>query len=145
VVELPPFPVAEAAFDLVYTGKGALIWLPDLDAWAAEVARVLRPGGHLFVHESHPAVPLWTWDADETRIRADRDYFAATNVNDTFPALGAVEHQHTLAGIVMAVVRAGLELVELHEHPEPFWRPAGVDARAWDGRLPNSFTLLARA
>ena len=29
--------------DLVYTGRGSLIWLQDLDAWAAVVARLLAP------------------------------------------------------------------------------------------------------
>jgi SAM-dependent methyltransferase len=144
LAEVPPFAAGDGSVDLVYTGKGALVWLDDLDAWAAEVARVLRPGGHLFVHESHPLVPLLTWDADEPRVRPGRGYFEATFVNDTFPALGAVEHQHTLAGIVMAVVRAGLALSALYEHPDPFWRPDGVAAAAWDGRLPNSFGLLAR-
>ena len=144
VAELPPLPVAGGHTDLVYTGKGALIWLPDLDAWAAEVARVLRPGGHLFVHESHPMVPLWSWDEEEALVRPDRSYFARTHVNDTFPALGAVEHQHTLAAIVMSVTRAGLELLERLEHPDPFWRPTGTRAQAWEGRLPNSVSLLAR-
>lgn len=144
VAELPPFPVPDGAHDLVYTGKGALVWLPDLDAWAAEVVRALSPGGHLFLHEAHPLVPLWAWDTDEARVRPDRSYFAARHVNDTFPALGAVEHQHALADVVMAVTRAGLALVDLVEHPEPFWRPAGARAAAWDGRLPNSLSLLAR-
>src|SRR5215218_2925919 len=31
--------------DLVYTGRGALIWLQDLDAWARAVARLLAPAG----------------------------------------------------------------------------------------------------
>ncbi|WP_432561789.1 class I SAM-dependent methyltransferase [Kineococcus sp. SYSU DK003] len=142
--DVPPFPVSGSAFDLVYTGKGALVWVPDLTAWAAEVARVLRPGGHLFVHESHPMVPLYSWDADTTRIRADRDYFAASHVNDSFPGSGAVERQHTFAQIVLAVTRNGLELTELQEHPDPFWRMGDVDAAAWRGGLPNSFSLLAR-
>ncbi|WP_147375148.1 methyltransferase domain-containing protein [Jiangella rhizosphaerae] len=129
--------------DLVYTGKGALIWLPDLAAWARDVARLLRPGGTLFVHEAHPAVPLWTWDADEPRIRPDRGYFERQHVNDTFPARGAVESQATLGEIVTAVVAAGLELRHLAEYPDPFWRPGGVDAAAWRGRLPNAFSLLA--
>jgi hypothetical protein len=47
----------------VYTGKGALIWMSDLASWAREVARLLRPAGHLFIHDAHPTVPLWTWDA----------------------------------------------------------------------------------
>jgi hypothetical protein len=33
----------------------------------------------------------------------------------------------------------------LAEYPEPFWRMGGVSAAARDGRLPNSFGLLARA
>ncbi|WP_432570856.1 class I SAM-dependent methyltransferase [Kineococcus sp. SYSU DK005] len=144
LAQIPPLPLADAGTDLVYTGKGALIWLADLHTWAAEVARVLRPGAHLFVHEAHLAVPLWSWDQDHTRVRGDRSYFARTHVNDTFPAGGAVEHQHTLAQIVMATTGAGLNLVELIEHPEPFWRPADTEAAAWKGQLPNSFTLLAR-
>jgi SAM-dependent methyltransferase len=142
--EIPPLPVPDASSDLVYTGKGALIWLPDLDAWAAEIVRALRPGGHLFIHEAHPMVPLWSLDEDDTRIRRDRSYFAHTHVNDTFPGLGAVEHQHTLAEIVMVVVRSGLRLLQLIEHPAPFWEPGGVRADAWAGRLPNTFSLLAR-
>lgn len=144
VAVLPRAPLAGGCADLVYTGKGALIWLVDLTAWAREMARLLRLGGHLFVHEAHPMVPLYSWDTDEPRIRPDRDYFAEQHVNDTFPGRGAVERQHTLAQVVMAVVGAGLELAELREHPEPFYRPDGVDAAVWDGRLPNSYSLLAR-
>jgi SAM-dependent methyltransferase len=144
VAELPGAPLRDGCADLVYTGKGALIWLPDLDAWAADVARLLRPAGHLFAYESHPLVPLWTWDADEPRIRPDRGYFERRHVNDTFPGHGAVEAQETLGGIITAVVRAGLEVRHVEEFAEPFWRPGGVDAAAWRGRLPNSFALIAR-
>lgn len=143
VGELPGAPLRDGCADLVYTGKGALIWLPDLRAWARDVARLLRPGGSLFVYEAHPAVPLWTWDADEPRIRPDRGYFERQHVNDTFPARGAVARQATLGEIVTAVVAAGLELRHLAEYPDPFWRPDGVDAAAWRGRLPNAFSLLA--
>src|SRR6266550_2252780 len=31
--------------DLVYTGRGSLLWLQDLDGWAAVVARLLSPQG----------------------------------------------------------------------------------------------------
>jgi SAM-dependent methyltransferase len=141
---IPAVPLADATADLVYTGKGALIWMPDLARWADEVARLLRPGGHLFVYEGHPAVVLWSWDEDQARIRADRDYFGRSHVNDTFPAHGAVEWQWTLGDVVTAVVSAGMEIEFLGEYPEPFWRPGGVRAAAWDGRLPNSFALLAR-
>ena len=36
-------------FDVIYTGKGALCWLPDLQARATQCARLLRPGGWLMM------------------------------------------------------------------------------------------------
>ena len=55
-----------------------------------------------------------------------------------------MEWQWTLGQTVTAVAAAGLEILHLGEYPEPFWRAGGVAAAAWDGRLPNSFALLAR-
>lgn len=144
VTALPGAPLADSCADLVYTGKGGLIWMPDLNAWARDIARLLRPSGHLFVYEEHPAAPLWSWDVDEPRIRPDRSYFAIGHVNDSFPANGAVQWQHTLGEIVTALITAGFRLRHLAEHPEPFWRMGGVPAAAFDGRLPNAFSLLAQ-
>ena len=50
------------SFDLVYTGIGALCWLPSIERWAATVAALLRPGGRLFIREGHPIL----WAMDET-------------------------------------------------------------------------------
>ncbi|HUG86984.1 MAG TPA: methyltransferase, partial [Euzebya sp.] len=47
-------------FDVVYTGIGALCWLPDVAGWARIVAGLLRPGGRLFIREGHPM--LWSLD-----------------------------------------------------------------------------------
>src|SRR3954447_6521687 len=44
-------------FDIVYTGGGALNWLPDLERWAGVVSALLRPGGFLYLCEFHP----FTW------------------------------------------------------------------------------------
>ena len=49
----------------------------------------------------------------------------------------------SVVGVDYSEVAAG-EIVSLTEYPEPFWRMGGVSAAAWDGRLPNSFALLAR-
>lgn len=145
MAELPETARPASIADLVYTGKGALIWMADLDAWATEMHRLLRPGGHLFVYEAHPLAPVWAGDADEARVREDRSYFAASHVNDSFPARGATEHQRTLAQLVMTVIGAGFELVHVAEHPDPFWKDESVPpAAAWDGRLPNAISLLAR-
>lgn len=149
-------PLRSEVADLVYTGKGALMWLADLSVWAVEVARLLVRGGHLFVFEEHPAASLWTGDDQTPGLRVDRTYFGGTRVNDTFPAsairrfsddpgLVAVEWQWTMADLVNAVVGAGMSIMRLDEYPEPFWRPAdGTNAAAWNGTLPNSMSLLAR-
>ncbi|GAB2608202.1 methyltransferase domain-containing protein [Pseudactinotalea suaedae] len=143
-VALPATGLPDGSADLVYTGKGALIWVADLAAFLAEMHRILRPAGALFVYEAHPLVPLWTWEPDEARVRADRSYFAPGHVNDTFPAGGAYEHQRTLAQMVTGVLEAGFAVEHLAEHPDPFWKPGDLRAAAWDGRLPNTVSLLAR-
>ncbi|HEX5199070.1 MAG TPA: class I SAM-dependent methyltransferase [Actinoplanes sp.] len=145
IATVPGVPLPDGCADLVYTGKGALIWMPDIDAWATEMARLVRPGGHLFLHEGHPATELWTWDLDKPRIRPDRSYFGRSFVCDdnSFPANGAVMWQWTLGQAVTAIVRAGFAIHCLEEYAEPFWRMGGIDAAAFQGRLPNSFALLA--
>lgn len=140
---LPETGLPDASADLVYTGKGALPWIADLDAWVAEMRRILRRGGHLFVHDAHPLVPMWGWDPDGIEIRSDRSYFAPSHVNDSFPANGAVEHQRTLAEIVMAFTGDGLRLLHLAEHPDNFWAPGDVRPAAW-GPLPNAVSVLVQ-
>jgi hypothetical protein len=130
--------------DLVYTGKGALIWMPDIRTRASDVERLLSRGGHLFVHEAHPMVPLYAWDPDVAGIRPDRGYFNRSHVHDTYPSNGAVEWPWNLGEIVTAISEAGLGVIQLVEHPEPFWRPANLNAAVWNGQLPNTFSLLAR-
>ena len=58
-------PLGGRTFDLVYTGIGALCWLPDIDRWAGVVDDLLEPGGRLFVREGHPMM----WAVDETAHR----------------------------------------------------------------------------
>ena len=55
--------LGRSAFDLVFTGIGALGWLPSVRRWAAVVAGLLRPGGRLFMREGHPML----WALDDTR------------------------------------------------------------------------------
>src|SRR5262249_61906933 len=48
--------LGRGAFDLVFTGIGALCWLPDIRRWAQVVADLLRPGGRLVLREGHPVL-----------------------------------------------------------------------------------------
>ena len=53
-------------FDLVYTGIGALCWLPDVRRSAEVVSALLRPGGRLFMREGHPM--LWALDGPRPTV-----------------------------------------------------------------------------
>ncbi|MGH7747629.1 MAG: class I SAM-dependent methyltransferase, partial [Candidatus Dormibacteria bacterium] len=64
--------------DLVYSGRGAIVWVHDLDAWMAVAARVLRPGGVLHLLEDHPVVWLFDEDADHLEVVQDIDLLGTT-------------------------------------------------------------------
>ena len=52
-----PAAIPSETFDVVYTGVGALNWLPDIAGWARVVAGFLAPGGLFYIRENHPV--LW--------------------------------------------------------------------------------------
>lgn len=169
-------------FDLVYTGIGALCWLPDIRRWAQTVADLLRPGGRLFVRDAHPvlntlmpvtvgevqpdsnqqpwltgvgvltpALELPYWEQPEPIVWRDEVSYAGTG---TVSSPEAVEWNHSLSEIVMAVLDAGLTLELLVEHDSVPWEalPGMMELdevgeyrlRERPERLPASFTLAAR-
>ena len=144
--------------DLVYTGRGALPWVSDLDRWATVVVRLLRPGGRLFIHEGHPLNWVWEEEATGHRLRADgRGYFdRGAHANTDFPASAvarltpvgeevptAWEWQWTIGEVVTAVVGAGLQVQCLEEHSGHFWDQFPDIAEEEAARLPHTYSLLA--
>ncbi|MFN8072104.1 MAG: class I SAM-dependent methyltransferase [Mycobacterium sp.] len=151
------------AFDLVYTGIGALIWLPDIRRWADVVAQLLRPGGRLFLREGHPVL----WSLDETRrdvIAFGYPYFEHPeplifDAADTYVETDAVfsnvesrEWNHGLGEIVTGLLDAGLRLTMLVEHDSVPWEGLPGQMKVADGewrliehgeRVPLSYTLQA--
>jgi SAM-dependent methyltransferase len=155
-------------FDIVYTGLGALNWLPDLPRWAGVVADLLVDDGVLYLSEFHPLSWVFadedrtvaydyfhnpegeTFDDGETGSYADLD--AKTTNNAT------LEWAHTLADVVTAVLGAGLRLELLSEHDYTLFPrfpdlaedrellSAGVVYRQPEGspRLPLMYSLRAR-
>lgn len=116
-------------FDIVYTGFGALNWLPDLTRWAAVVTELLAPGGFLYLAEFHPF--SFVLD-DETGRTVTHDYFdegphisggpgtyadeTAVTENDM-----TIEWDHMLSSVVSAIAGAGLRIEFLHEHDHTFY------------------------
>jgi SAM-dependent methyltransferase len=143
--------------DLVFTGRGALPWILDLEAWARVVARLLRPEGRLLVFEGHPLD--WVWDkfAPDFRFNPhDGHYFSDREASHGWPAplLGTAtgagdgppsqlhERQWTLGQIVTGLAAAGLRVLHLDEYPEPYWNKFKNIPPALLHRLPHTFSLL---
>ena len=49
----------EGEFDVVYTSRGVLGWLPDIRGWARVVAHFVKPGGIFFITEAHPVMNVF--------------------------------------------------------------------------------------
>jgi SAM-dependent methyltransferase len=152
-------------FDLVYTGIGALCWLPDIARWARVVAGLLRPGGRLFIREGHPVL----WALDDPRpdglLAVEYPYFEREEAmvfdeGGTYVETDAVfthnrthEWNHGLGEIVTALMAAGMDLTGLVEHDSVPWDalPGQMEQigggewrladRPW--RLPHTYTLQA--
>jgi SAM-dependent methyltransferase len=152
-------------FDLVYTGIGALGWLPDIRRWAQTVAGLLRPGGRLFIREGHPVLWALAYDRGDDLLVLDEPYFEQkeprvyveggtyVSTDAAFTHNTTHEWNHGLGEIVTALLESGMTITGLVEHTSVPW-PAleGLMTDRGDGewqltdrpeRLPHTYTLQA--
>ena len=153
------------SWDLVFTGIGALCWLPDIRRWAKVVAGLLRPGGRLFLREGHPVL----WSIDERRtdglLTIDYPYFerpepivsdeAGTYVETDATFTNTVSHSwnHGIGEVVSALLEQGMQLTMLVEHDSVPWEGlpglmTDIGGGEWQltdrpWRLPHTYTLQA--
>ena len=145
-------------FDIVYTSRGVLGWLPDIWAWAEVVTNFLRPGGVFYITEKHPFADVFD---DDIPLKVSYDYFG-TDQPHRFETQGSyadpdahVEQPyeygwwHPLSNIISALTARGLRIDFLHEWPFCEWELAGLERRpdgTWrrpegEPRLPLFFSL----
>jgi SAM-dependent methyltransferase len=152
-------------YDLVFTGIGALGWLPDIDRWAQVVADLLRPGGRLFLREGHPVL----WSLADPRpdglVVVEYPYFTpaeptvwdeeSTYVTTEVKFEHTVSHEwnHGLGEIVSALLATGMVVTGLVEHDSVPWNARPGEMTETDGewrmrdrpeRFPCTYTLQAR-
>jgi SAM-dependent methyltransferase len=142
--------------DVVYTGRGSLLWLQDLDKWAAVVARLLSPTGRFVLFEGHPAEWLFDVDAAGRWVATDYDYFGGAEASkgwapEYIDRLSIAEADQswkfarawTLGEVITALLQADLRIERVTEHPIDWWG-GHADVRAEDrGRIPLSFSVVA--
>jgi SAM-dependent methyltransferase len=152
--------VAGRQFDIVYTGLGAINWLPDIEGWARVMTDLLAPDGRFYLAEFHPITEVF---GDE-ELTVERSYFERGPVlyeePGTYADLSAatthnrsVDWIHGVGDVISALSDAGLTVEFLHEHDYtlyprwPFLEPTenGIyrmpEGRA---RLPLMYSLRAR-
>ena len=151
-------------FDLVYTGLGAVEWLPDISRWAEVVVALLRPGGRLFMREFHPMV--WTLSdprADELLV-VEYPYFEGEGVpfsetqsyvahDEPLASPDIIHFNHGMAEVITGLMSAGMRLTAFEEHDTGPGRPLGEAMEEVGGgeyrlrndpaRLPITYTLQA--
>ena len=152
------------SFDLVYTGIGALNWLPQIDDWARNVAALLKPGGRLFLREAHPVLMALDEDCEDA-LQIAHPYFEHSQptvwddehtyveTDTLLTATTTHEWNHGLGEIITALLNHGMRLTALEEHTSLPWEALpgqmslGEDGEWWldnqPERLPLSYTLQA--
>jgi SAM-dependent methyltransferase len=157
--------VGRGAFDFVFTGVGALCWLPSVSRWARVVADVLRPGGRLFIREGHPVLWSLADERDDDLLVLEYPYFerveptifdaGGTYVATDMEFKHTITHEwnHGMGEIVTSLLDAGMTITGLTEHDSVPWEALpghmdriGIDEwrfrdRPW--RVPHSYTLQA--
>lgn len=131
-----PTVLPTGAFDLVYTGIGALCWLPSAATWAQVVAALLKPGGELFIREGHPML----WSLCDPRpdglVTVDYPYFETSGElfveqfsyvghEEALASPSIVSFNHGLAQIFNALWDAGMEITYFEEHDSVPWNALG--------------------
>jgi ubiquinone/menaquinone biosynthesis C-methylase UbiE len=154
-------------FDIVYTSRGVLGWLPDIRGWARVVARFVKPGGRFYISEVHPVLQVFENEGVSPReLRLQYPYWEhgdplvfdvhgsyADRTADLGTELKEHGWDHGLGEIVTALIDAGLRIDRLEEQPFLEWAADFlVESEPGSGRyllpegpgeLPLMFSLLA--
>ncbi len=155
--------VLPETFDVVYTGVGAICWLPDIEGWAEVVTAFLAPGGRFYMREGHPILWALDIDRDDDLLVVDYPYFETAEPQHwsedfTYAGDGEVVSpdtyvwNHGIAETLQALIDVGLRIDEVEEYDFLEWEAGPVNQLGDDGRyhlpirserLPLMWSVLA--
>ena len=146
--------VVPEKFDIVYTGAGAICWIPDIRGWAEVVASFLSPGGRFHMLEGHPM--LWSLDWDDTeKLSVIYPYFETEEPDaeieeGTYAGEGVVTSplnyawNHGIGETLTALLDVGFRIDAIEEYDFCAWQGIEQMVLSEDGywRLPEETRRL---
>ncbi|HXQ36312.1 MAG TPA: class I SAM-dependent methyltransferase, partial [Anaerolineales bacterium] len=145
-----PTELLEERFDIVFTGGGAIVWLPDLGGWADIIAQLLKLNGRVILDEEHPIAGCM--EVQNGHVRFVDDYFGRKpgmyiGWSHFSGAENATEQKYEfswpLGDVVTALAQTGLRIELLEERPsQQQWRFG--DKLDEVAHIPGEYLLVAR-
>lgn len=144
-------------YDVVFTTRGVLMWFGDLEAWASNCARLLKPGGTFYLLDIHPLGMVL--EQTDSGLQLTSDYFGGghpmiTDEDRSYAVdnVGLVhgethEWVHPVGAVLSALVNAGITIDFLHEHPSDDAAPttlSATDDHAGVAQLPALYSIRGR-
>ena len=113
-------------FDLVYITIGVLSWMPDISRFFEIVARLLNPGGYLFIYELHPVLEMFEPSERDDPPRAQNSYFRTEPYVEEdgldyyamtkYKSAPFYSFPHKLSDVITAILNNGLQLLSFEEY-----------------------------
>ena len=155
--------VLPETFDVVYTGVGAICWLPDIQGWADVVSSFLEKGGFFYMRECHPIVWALDDERDDDLLVITHPYFEQSkpleySEDETYAGDGQLSSpvtytwNHGMAEVLQALINAGLRIDKIEEYDSLEWPAGPINQLGKDGqfrlaagreRLPLMWSVLA--
>lgn len=148
--------VLGTTYDMVFTTRGVVMWIADLDRWANNCMDLLRPGGVFYLLDIHPLAMVLHPSGDTLTLASS--YFGSQDPNvtsgDSSYAVSDVglAHQethewvHPVGAVVSALAGAGLVIDYLHEHASDAHSPTSLSAASQGddvSQLPALYSVKA--
>lgn len=142
-----------AGFDIVMITIGVLSWMPNIDRFFAEMAKLLAPDGVIFVYEHHSILVMFEPGQADDPVNWELSYFRQEAYIDesgldyyggeSYAATPNASFSHKMSDIVMGGINSDLTLEyfeELPKHISNTWwnvEHSGIG-------LPMSFVIVFR-
>jgi SAM-dependent methyltransferase len=120
-------------FDIVYTGVGAVCWMPDIVRWAEVMATFCTPGGVFYIREAHPILWALNDERQDDMLVITEPYFETEepgtwDESTSYTGPEILEHSvshswnHGLGEILAALTGAGFRIDLFEEHRFLDWK-----------------------